>query len=567
MSSKIVSEQDVLEQEQVKIGADVSASKSFDLNVFSVDYSKGLRKFWYIIVVLALICGVSTAFLTHNNYVPMYQASVSFSVSAVSYNSSGTAVFASYYDNSSASQLSKTFPFISNTSLMRNALMEELGTEYINGTITAEAVASDSNIFKVSVNSNSPEDAFDIINAVIEVYPDVAAFVVGNVSLNILIKPTLPDAPYTSDNFLRAGVLMALIGVTIGFGLVGVYAFFRNTVRKKEDFKNILNQKCYVEIPYVIFHRKSSDKKQKDRIVRLADKHPTFKESFRLLRKRLLRNINSGEKVIAVTSPVTGEGKTTVALNLAHTLAISGKKTACVDLDMKKSSLTRYLELEDKKGFCDIINENSSDFSFAEIKDDENLYLFVPGKSIVSFNDEKYNDFFSFLRQNYDYVIVNISPCGDISDAVSVSNMCDCILSVVRQDSASIDKIRKSLEYLSFSRARILGFVFNGVRDGFSGYGGYYYGGKYGYGKYGYGKYGYGKYGYGKYGYGKYGYGYGSHGYGYGYGYGYGEDSDSDNEKKKSSRHHRKHTSYNDLDINKLDDSEIPDYNFNSDSE
>ena len=141
----------------------------FDLNVFTVDFSKGLSKFWYIVVILALLFGLFSGIFSYRNYVPMYQSSVSFSVTAVSHNSSGTAVFASYYDNSSASQLSKTFPYIINTSMMRNALKESLKTDYINGTVTAEAVTPDSNIFKVSVSSNSAQDAFDIVNAVIDV--------------------------------------------------------------------------------------------------------------------------------------------------------------------------------------------------------------------------------------------------------------------------------------------------------------------------------------------------------------------------------------------------------------
>ena len=559
MSLNNISEHEVLEQEQVRISENISATKSFDLNVFSVDFSKALKKFWYIVVAFALICGCFTSLFTHKSYIPMYQSSVSFSVSAVSYNSSGVSVFASYYDNSSASQLSKTFPYIVNTSMMKNALKEELGTDWINGTITAEAVASESNIFKVSVNSNSPEDAYNIVNAVINVYPDVASFVVGNVKLNILIKPTLPENPYTTDNFIRAGILMSLIGACFSFALIGVYAFFRNTIRKKEDFKNILNQKCYVEIPFVVFHRKSSDKKQKDRIVRLTDKHPTFKESFRLLRKRLLRNLTSEEKIIGVTSPVVGEGKTTVALNLAHTLAIAGKKTACVDLDLKASSLCRYLSMKDKPGYCDLIKKEAKDFDSVAYKEDDNLYIFIAGNSVVEYNEESYSPFFDYLREKYDYVVVNISPGGDISDSVSVSNMCDCVLITVKQDSSSIDKIRKTLEYLSFSHARILGFVFNGVRDGFSGYGGYYYGGKYGYGKYGYSKYGYGKHGYGKY-----GYGYGHRGYAYGYGYGYGERDDQVDEhsQSKNMNHNKKNRDKNSYaDIEKLSDTDIPDNN------
>ena len=334
--------------------ANQNSNVIFDLNVFTVDFSKGLHRFWYIVLIFALSCGLFSGLLSYRNYVPMYQSSVSFSVTAVSHNSSGTAVCASYYDNSSANQLSKTFPYIINTSMMKNALKDALKTEYINGTITAEAVTSDSNIFKVTVSSNSAQDAYDIVNAVIEVYPDVAVFVVGNVRLNILIKPSLPEAPYTTNNFMRTSLIMTLVGTTLGLCLIAVYAFFRNTIRKKEDFQNVLNQKCFVEVPLVIFHRKTTDKKNKDRMVLLSDRHPTFKESFRLLRKRLLRNLKENEKIIGITAPVAGEGKTTVAYNIAHTLAIAGKKTAVVDMDFKSDKLRNYLDAKDKKTISDL---------------------------------------------------------------------------------------------------------------------------------------------------------------------------------------------------------------------
>ena len=544
-----------------------NANVFFDVNVFTVDFSKGLRKFWYIIVILALIFCVFTAVISYKSYVPMYQSSVSFSVTAVTHNSSGTAVFASYYDNASATQLSKTFPYIVNTSMMRNALKDSLNTDYINGTITAEAVTPDSNIFKVTVTSNSAQDAFDIVNAVIEVYPDVSVFVVGNVNLNILIKPSLPTEPYTPNNFLRTSIIMTLVGITLGLCLIGVYAFFRNTIRKKEDFQNVLNQKCFVEIPHVIFHRKSNDKKNKDRMVLLSDRHPTFKESFRLLRKRLLRNLINDEKIIGITAPVIGEGKTTIAYNIANTLAIAGKKTAVVDFDFKQNKLQKYLDCFDKKTISDVLTEKNPDFNSVSHLQENNFYVFFAGNKNIEISESILIPFFEYLRHNFDYIFVNITPVGEVSDSVAVSNFCDTILFVVKQDSTSVNKIRVMLDYFSFSSARILGFVFNCVQDGYSGYGGYYYGGKYGYGKYGYGKrkYGYGKKGYGyghKYGYGyghKYGYGYGHN---YGYGYGYGEDENEqedsfDKNPKKNSHHHIKHKM--DMNIQDISDSDIPD--------
>lgn len=543
-NSVIIEENDKIENKPNKV--------IFDTAVFAVDFTKASRKFWYFVLAVAIIFGFSAGYYKYISYTPMYESSVSFSVTSVSHNSSGNAVFASYYDNSSASQLSKTFPYIVNTPMMKNALRSELQTSYINGSISATAVATDSNIFKVTVRSNSAEDAYKIVNAVINVYPDVTLFVVGNVNLKILIQPTLPDAPYTTNNFMRIGTIMFLVGLVVGFGAIALYAFFRNTIRKKDDFKNKLNQKCFVEIPYVTLYRTSKKDNKDEIIVRINDRHPTFKESFRLLRKRLLRNLNTNEKIIGISSAVYGEGKTMVALNLANTLAISNKKTACVDFDMKARSLQKYLKIKDKKGFSDIMFDAEPDFASVCHKEDDCFDIYPAGNSPFEYDKNACEKFFEYLRTNYDYIIVNIAPIKDISASVSISNLCDCIMMVAFQDRTSIEKIRKSIEIMSFSTARILGFVFNGVQDGFSGYGGYYYGGKYGYGKYGYGKkYGYGsKYGYGKkYGYG-YGYGYGekgkkhSHGYGYGYGY---EDDDSDNQNRIN------------LFIDDIDDDDIPD--------
>lgn len=551
--------------------SDLSGKIIFDTGIFAVDFSKGLRRFWYIVLIFAVLLGAVSGFLKKSSYVPMYSSSVSFSVTTISYSMNGSSVSASYYDNSSASQLSQTFPYIINTPMMVNALKNELNADYINGTISAEAVATDSNIFKVTVSSRSAQDAFNIVNAVIAVYPDTAKFVVGNIQLDILIKPTLPTEPYTSNNVLRTTLMMAAVGAVIGLLFIAVYALFRNTVRKKEDFKDKLNQKCLVEVPFVVVHRKSKDKKSFEQIIKITDKHPMFKESFRLLRKRLERSIKNSDKVFAVTSAAENEGKTTTSFNLASAFAIAGTKTALVDLDLIHRKLQRYFpEAENIKGFTDVLSQDSDNYGSCAFNAEKNLDIYFAGSSPLSLSDDKLLKFFDYLRSNYKYVIVNSTNGKSVSDVVSVGNLCDGIIFTVRQDYTSLDKIRKTLEYLSFSSAKIYGFVFNGVQDGFSGYGGYYYGGRYGYGKYGYGKYGYGRYGYGK-SYGGYGksYGYGGYGkgYGYGYGYGYGEHAYGEEDDENEKHRHRSHSgktksnSRRSSDVKDIPDSEIPDKN------
>lgn len=545
--------------------------QEFDTTVFAVDFAKGFKKFWYIVVILAVISGTAAFYIKYTSYVPMYQSTVSFSVSSVSYSSNGSAVSASYYDNTSAAQMSKTFPYIVSTSMMRNAIQNELGTDYINGVITAEAVAPDSNIFKVSVSSSSPEDAFSIVQAVIKVYPDVARFVIGNINLNILIKPSLPEEPYTSNSVFGDVFIAVCAGIAAGCGIISVYALFRNTIRKKEDFKEKLNQKCLAEIPNVVIHRKSKDKNKKAQILLIKDnKHPLFKEAFRLLRKRITRNLDEKKSyIIAVTSAAANEGKTTVAVNLASAFAMAGYRTALVDCDIKRRPVNKYIENpESIKGYTDVMNENDlsafksenakSIWKTARYKAEDHVDIYCTGNSKADFSSEKMQEFFRFLKGRYKYVFVNTAPGDSVSDAVSVCTLCDKIIPVVKQDSVSIEKIRRTLEYLSYTGADIIGFAFNGVNEGFTGYGGYYYGyGRYGYGKYGYGRYGYGRYGYGRYGYGRYGYGYGEKEYGYGFE----DDGEKTGHKHSKHKHGDKGEPANTESIENIPDSEIPDNN------
>ena len=125
---------------------------------------------------------------------------------------------------------------------------------------------------------------------------------------------------------------------------------------------------------------------------------------------------------------------------------------------------------------------------------------------------------------------MDAAPTALVSDTAQIMSRADETVFVLRQDYTPVEKVRESIRYVYDVDAKIMGFVFNAVSEGFEGYKGSYYGYNYGsyYGrKYGYyrKRYGYGKkYGYSGYGSG-YGYGYGSRsgkkkGYGYGYGYG-----------------------------------------------
>lgn len=521
-------------------GYDDEPSGGYNFRVLFVDCIKGARKFWYLLIVLAAVGAAVMMFISKRGYVPMYSSSATFSMSSL--NSSQ---YSYYYSYSVSNSMEKAFPYIISSPVMTNILKEELGVDYINGTYTAEATPS-SNLFTITVKSNSPNDAYNILKAILNCYPKVADYVIGETQIEYITMPELSNKPYTTNTFLRDTVFGGAGGAALWGILILLYALTRNTVRCEEDIEEKLGQQCIAEIPFVKRRRNEQNE------LLAVNRHLSlYFEAYRTLRTRLTAAAKeTGNKIFAVTSTMSGEGKSTVSFNTAYTLASAGKRVALVDLDLKRKTLQGllYPDEENLPGISDVADGKVTIVNTFKKFKHNNLHVYCAGTG-SDFSVSKYKKVFGELRELYDFVIVDCPPGGIVSDAVAVTQLCDGVLFVVRQDKATIRQIHDAMENLFFSRSQITGFVFNCVKADYKNYGGYYYGG-YKYGSYRYGSYRYSSYRYGKYGYyskynkyGSYGYGggYGSDenerygGYG-AYGYGYGrnnadintDDSESD---------------------------------------
>lgn len=488
--------------------------KGITLNyrVLIVDCIKGARKFWYLLIILVMIGFSVMYYISNSNYVPEYKSSVTFTVNTL--NKSGTS-YSYIYNYSASSSLEKAFPYLITSPVMKNMLKDELGTSYINGSYEAEVMPS-SNIFTITVTSDSARDAYDIVNAIIKCYPKLSSYVIGESEIEFIAKPEIPERPFTSSTILRDSLIGALGGFGLWAALIFLYALTRTTIRNPEDISDKLGQTCIAEIPYVKRRRNESNN------LLIANKKLTlFSEAYKTLRWRLI-NLSSekGYKVFAITSTLSGEGKSTVSFNVACSLADAGKSVALVDLDYKKKSIQTMLFPEEKDvvGITDVAAGDISLVNAYKTYKHKNLHVYCAGKK-DTFKLHDYYPVFAQLRATYDYIIVDCPPGGLLTEAVTVTRLADSVLFVVLQDNATVRRIREVMSNLFYSNSQIAGFIFNGVKADYKNYGGYYYGG-YRYGQYKYGSYKYNSYSYGRYGYGKYGkYGkYGSYG-GYG-GYG-----------------------------------------------
>ena len=184
--------------------------QQFDLFRFLSNSGRFLRHTWWIVVLATVLGAVLCGIYVRQTYTPRYECHAVISVH--SSNSTVTDIISSSEkaDSNITKQIIKTFPAIIKSDAMTDRIMREIGQTRINGTITPEVIA-ESNLFTLKVNSNSAQDAYDILRAVLKSYPEMAFLFIGAARLEIIEEPTLPTKPTKELNVVRPTVLGGLI--------------------------------------------------------------------------------------------------------------------------------------------------------------------------------------------------------------------------------------------------------------------------------------------------------------------------------------------------------------------
>lgn len=327
-------------------------------------------------------------------------------------------------------------------------------------------------------------------------------------------KARMIDSPQYIGKVAPKSMVIWLAALVLGMcfpvGLVYLLGLMRFRIEGREDIERLTKVNIMADIPL------GSDTVDGEKaLVVRENTNDSMEEAFRGLRTNLRFILESDEKVIICTSCIPGEGKTFVSTNLAMSLALMGKKTLIVGLDIRKPRLVKLFGLPaSKKGITTFLS--GDDMSFEELDDlithgvaNKNLDVLpagvIPPNPGELISREQLERAVELMREHYDYVILDTPPVGIVSDTLSIGRVADMCLFVCRADYSPRANFELVNSLVSTAKLPKINLVLNGVDMRKKKYGYYY-----GYGKYGrYGKYG--KYGrsysrYGHYGiYGKYG--------------------------------------------------------------
>lgn len=427
---------------------------------------------------------------------------------------------------------------------------------FISGSLSVEPTEDGlTGFFIVTVTSTDKQYCERALDVVLEEFPGYVQSYETNVSIKTIKRP---NAPYVSN--ADSATTKALYGFVIGALVVAFIVFIvtvaTNTVLTLDNLRreinvNILGSVPLLEKPAGLFSKKSKKPSGSLLITDSSKVSFSFVESFKSIRTKL-ENVKAekGYKAFVVTSTYEDEGKTTVAVNIACSLAQKGKSVLLIDSDLRKPAVLHAVGVKSdtRYGLIPIIKGTSTYIDSIKFIKSLGIFVLPTGgvslKSTEVLDTEKVRNVIEQARKEFDYIIIDSPPAHVVTDSLVIAPLADGIIYNVRRDYAKVSEINRTIEEIRSADIEIIGAIFTMSageensryyrKKGYLRYGGYYgrrrkNNGNYGYG--GYGSYGYGGYGYGGYGYG--GYGYGGYGYG-GYGYGYGQQGgDASDANKK----------------------------------
>ena len=464
--------------------------EKFDIIAIAERFLSVLSKFWILVLILALVFSGSTYLKERRSFRPRYQCSAIFAV--VSSEDRDPFSGAYYIDSVTAKHVATTFPYLLETDFMRDLIAGQLESGVINGSIRASAIEN-TNMVEISVTSSDPQDAYDVLQAVLAAYPRAAVYMVDCPTLVIREEPVVPTMPinrFSPSGAVRRG---ALKGLVLGLGIVALLTALTRTVTSAEDLHKLVNLPILASFP-LIRSKKRRKKASSESFITAADS-PSLAEALRGLRTKVRKQLEQREgKVVLLTSTIPGEGKTTASVNLAMSLASEGYRVILLDADLRKQSVVRLFQGDQNSpGLMELLkNPNQSLDKCIKTVPNTNL-RFISGTSTqkrhYSIDGKALARILDRLCAGFDYVIVDTPPCSVVSDTTLLCHYADAVVYVVRMDFANRFRILDGVTMIHQNDAPLIGCVVNGVPERRSHYG---YGYGYGYGK----KYGFDKAGF-----------------------------------------------------------------------
>ncbi len=293
-------------------------------------------------------------------------------------------------------------------------------------------------------------------------------------SVDQIETPELPTGAI-SPQPMRSGMLAGAVGLMLAAGIVFLVEYLDDSIKTPEDVERVL------ELPLIgyIAEMQTNGKSESQVYVSRQPRSPVS-EAFRSLRTNLeFSAVDKPLRTILVTGAEAGDGKTTIAANLAAIFAQGGKRVLLMDCDLRRPRVHRFLGIQNRVGLTDLFRDGLGVEAVTYQWSDANSKAMsvitsgsLPPNPAELLGSQKMNAILAELTSRVDVVIID-SPPSLVSDAQILAAKVDGVLLVVQPGKTHAGAARAMREQLGRAGARVVGAVFNRIPRNR----GYYYGG------------------------------------------------------------------------------------------
>lgn len=434
-------------------------------------YMRILRERWLLLFLFVLV-STGAALLITDLTPKSYQATAQVLISSSTSADASIQAQSNAFVTTQVPTYAKVIGSPEVIKYMQSDLHLALSPADLKGKITASATTGEA-IVEVTATDGSASRAAALANSAargfvqaVETYsPSVKLFLTGPAE-----QPSSPSSPKPLLNI----PLGALLGLLLGAAIAVVRDILDNRVKEPEALGKVAG----APVMGVIVE---DSKTERHPIATRAGNRNIRAENFRQLRANLqFANVDQHPRVIAVTSSIPEEGKTTVAINLASTLAEAGFTVCLVDADLRRPTVAKVLGLASPVGLTSVLIHQ---IELSEVLQHagSNLYVLASGPTPPNPSEvlasTYVRDVIRSLLDSVDYVVIDTAPLLPVADGSEVAAIADGTLLVARHGLTTDTNVERAAQSLRGVDAKLLGVVMNRmpVKRNDNGYGYSYY--------------------------------------------------------------------------------------------
>ncbi len=429
------------------------------------DVAQALRAGWWLVVVGVLL-GVAAGGAVTWSATPMYASTTKLFVSTSTTTDTSSVYQGNLFSQQRVTSYAELLSGVQLAAEVVDELQLDMTPEELAAKVSATAVP-ETVILTVTVTDTSAKRAQDVAASLGRQFAEQvteletpAGATASTVKVATVQPAALNDSPVSPDA-IRNVALGGVLGLLGGLGLALLRSRMDNTVKTSEDIAHLTGVGVIgtvLEDPRVAA----------DHVVTDQDQHSIAAEAYRSIRTNLqFLNVDNPPRVIVVSSAIPGEGKSTLAVNLATVLAQSGSRVMLIEADLRRPRVTRYMGLISGAGLTNVLGGTAMLHEVAQPWGDGGLSVLaagpMPPNPSEMLGSRQMRVLLDELRERYDYVLIDAPPLLAVTDAAVLTAISDGCVLTSRYGKTRREELEEAASSLDRIDATLLGVILNRV--------------------------------------------------------------------------------------------------------